>query len=502
MSDSTMMDFKELMYSFEKAYSEYKKAEERLSVEQEGYQQIGREYMTTNPREANHELIEAQRALRDEAREKLDKKSAECENTFNNLVAVLQSLAKEGSLKSAIFTGMCAKARGIGTGRSMAGFCSLMIIFCIALCGWSAVKAQTAVVLVTAVMVVLFMVQRAFLKSRLNKSSEMLRDDVLQFVRGGLSGDVSRSRDDSDGAATSVSSRGNQRASAAELLRTRPYAQFEDLFRHSLQLKDSGALASALRARQKATELVRDIPALYCVGKHNEMILEYNHIGHGIEARKSALESLKFEQEFKDMARALFQMFRFDFYQESIEYMTSAVTSYDEAEYYFAKLRDQFPTDVNKRRYQELQDLKKKYGRWYSAHRAILNTFYSRVNAQLDKGRYAASLSIIDLILKNSEKPGYNLKYEEYVDLLDDMCALAMKLLLQKMELRPSGGRHRKDGNELGCILEKPILYLSEFYPECLPKDRALFGNHYKSFALAPWIEEVEGWKRLSALMG
>jgi hypothetical protein len=55
-------------------------------------------------------------------------------------------------------------------------------------------------------------------------------------------------------------------------------------------MKDQGSLATALSLRQQGTESVRHVPALYCVGKHIEMILEYNHIGHGIEARKSALE--------------------------------------------------------------------------------------------------------------------------------------------------------------------------------------------------------------------
>ena len=77
------------------------------------------------------------------------------------------------------------------------------------------------------------------------------------------------------------------------LLKSNSYRQFEKTYVGSFPLKDQASLASALRMRQNATESVQDSAALYCLGKHHEMILEYNHLGHGIEARKSALESLK-----------------------------------------------------------------------------------------------------------------------------------------------------------------------------------------------------------------
>ena len=119
----------------------------------------------------------------------------------------------------------------------------------------------------------------------------------------------------------------------------------------------------------------------------------------------------------------------------------------------------------------------------------------------MDKGRYAGGLAVLDVILSNAQKAGYNLDYEEFVDLLDDMCALSIRLLMEKGERRPPACSAREEASEVGCILKKPMMYLTEFYPECLPKDRELFSNHYKAFASARWIGEVPGWQELTSLL-
>lgn len=285
------------------------------------------------------------------------------------------------------------------------------------------------------------------------------------------------------------------------ILQSEQYILFNKKFEESLQLKNISSLSSALLLRQQGTNIVREEPALYCVGKHNEMVLEFDHIGHGIEARNSALESLKNEEKFKNIALALFPMFSSDYYEESIDHMISLSTSYDEGFYYFSKLKEQFPNDRNKRRYQEIKDIQSKYSRWFKAHHLILGTFYSRAKPELNNGRYACGISVIDLILTNSQNFGYCLDYEEYVDLLDDICALAAQLIMQKVAIRNQFQIYKDESKELGCIMEKPIKYLTDFYPECLPKDKKLFNNHFKSWKLIPWISEVLGWKELSSLL-
>src|SRR5208337_1572627 len=135
------------------------------------------------------------------------------------------------------------------------------------------------------------------------------------------------------------------------------------------------------------------------------------------------------------------------------------------------------------------------------AHRTISYTFYSRATEEMDKGQYAAGLAVLDVILANAQKVGYNLDYEEYVDLLDDMCTLAIRLLMQKGERRPRNWSASKEADELGCILKRPIMYLAEFYPDCLPKDRDLFSRLYKVFASVPWIGEMPGWRDLALIM-
>jgi hypothetical protein len=289
--------------------------------------------------------------------------------------------------------------------------------------------------------------------------------------------------------------------SAAAVVETGQYRQFNEKFQASLQLKDHAALGSALRVRQEATELVRNVPALYCLGKHHEMILEYNHIGLGVAARQSTLESLTHEDEFKDISLILYPTFRSNSYQESLLYMTGFCNSYEEALYFSARLKEQFPNEPSRRRYEEIRDLQSKYGRWYEAHRTISHIFYSRATEEMDKGQYAAGLAVLDVILANAHNVGYNLDYEEYIDILDDMCTLAIRLLMQKGERRPRNWSASKEADELGCVLKRSMMYLTAFHPDCLPKDRELFNRHYKVLASVPWIDEMQEWRELTSAM-
>ncbi len=285
------------------------------------------------------------------------------------------------------------------------------------------------------------------------------------------------------------------------LLSSQLYGQFNQAFISSFPLKDQASLTSALRIRQQATELVRNIPALYCLGKHHEMILEYNHMGRGVEARQSALESLKHNEEFKSISKELCSILPFDFYTESMDYTAMTSGSYEENLQYLSQLREQLPNEINKRKYDEIKKIQAGCGRWYIAQRMILGNYYSRVSDELDNGKYAAALSIIDVILSNAEKTGYKLDYEEYTDLLDDMCILSIKLLVQKEQCRPKERSTNEDSVELGCIIKKPLAYLTEFIPDCQPKDRPLFENYYGNFASIPWINEVPEWKKLTPML-
>lgn len=287
-----------------------------------------------------------------------------------------------------------------------------------------------------------------------------------------------------------------------EIIKSELYRQFEKSYISSIQLKDKASLVSALRIRQEATELVRNIPALYCLGKHHEMILEYNHLGQGVEARESVLESLKNEEEFLEISQFLCSKFAFDYYTESMDYAAFTSSSYEESLHYLRRLNEKIPNEANKRKLDDCKKMQGKYGRWHTAQRSILATFCSRVSAEQDKGRYAAGLSIIDIILYNAEKTGYNLDYEEYVDLLDDMCAISIQYLMQKMQCRPQVRTMSEDAFELGRIIERPISYLAGFISDCLPNHQSLFENYFKGFAAIPWINDLSEWKKLRQAMG
>jgi len=105
------------------------------------------------------------------------------------------------------------------------------------------------------------------------------------------------------------------------------------------------------------------------------MIQQLSPAEYDDQARQSALESLKHEEEFRSVSLTLYSMFGSNFYQESLDYMTCASTSYEEALCFSDRLKTEFPNEVSGRRYDELKDLQSKYGRWFSAHRAILNSF-------------------------------------------------------------------------------------------------------------------------------
>lgn len=300
-----------------------------------------------------------------------------------------------------------------------------------------------------------------------------------------------RQEDASTGA---LQRRTQRKAWAKALVKSSQYREFDQKFRESLKLKDGGSLGSALRLRREATRVARDVPALYCIGKHNEMILEFHHIGLGTAARESALGSLTHEDDFRDISVVLCREYKANCYQESLHFLTALCTSYEEALYFFAKAKDQFPTHGNRQNYESLRDFQASNSRWYDAQRAIAGNFYSRASPEMDRGRFASGLAVLDVILANAKNVGYDLDYDEYVDLLDDICALSIRLLLEKGKLRPKHWSPHEEADELGCVLRRSIMYLREFYPDCRPQHRDLFRRHYKVFSSVPWICEVPGW--------
>ena len=131
----------------------------------------------------------------------------------------------------------------------------------------------------------------------------------------------------------------------------------------------------------------------------------------------------------------------------------------------------------------------------------MTGNFCDRNTERTNRGQYAPGVAVLDVILANAYEAGYNLDYEEYVDVLDDMLAFAIQLLMQKGERRPRNRFAREEADELGCILRRPIKYLTEFVPDCLPKDRELFSRYYKVLASVPWIDQMEEWSELNSAM-
>jgi hypothetical protein len=287
----------------------------------------------------------------------------------------------------------------------------------------------------------------------------------------------------------------------AALLCTNEFRTFDTAYSRSRELKDQSALASALKLRQEATQLVRDFPVLVSMGKHHEMVLEYHHMGFGIEARKSALQCMTKEEEFDELTRIINPTLPNNYFTETMECLINSAESFEESLHYSERLNERYPSKHRQDWLTDLKDLHSKVGRWYSAQRNILSGTYSRATPELDQGKYGIALSIIDLMLSRAQAAGYSLDYEEYVDLLDDMCALALSLFLRKMQRRPIERTVSEDAYELGGILKKPMAYLADFMPDCQPNHRALFHNHYAVFKTVPWINELPDWPKLEARM-
>lgn len=501
MPDPAVSRLEATCRDFERALSAYEHAEMRVAGEQERYLRIGQEYMMSGPHRADHDLFELQRASRDAAVKDRGVMAAEHARAFQDLLGAALSLTRRSIAQAGEYWAIHEKAVAVRRGRLWLRAANVAAITSVLPVGWLAVTSSVLRTAVAGLVFLSILVVRSYLKLTLGTRCEALKDEVIR--REGTAEEHGAPRCNREGQPPLASWSETEGPSdcGAGVIESDRYRQFDDMFRASLELKDRALLASALRLRREATELVRDVPALYCVGKHHEMILEYNHIGWGVEARQAAIESLSHEDEFRRISALLFPMFRTSFYQETLEFLSCASTSYEEAQHFFGKLKEEFPTEVSLRRYQEFAGLRNQYGRWLSAQRVILSSFYSRANQESDQGRYAGGLAVLDVVLTNADAAGYNLDYEEFVDLLDDMCALAMQLLMQKADVfRPI--RSASEGAaELGCLLTRPIAHLTKFYPDCLPKDRELFCLHYRSFSSVPGIAEVPGWEELTSLV-
>jgi len=277
---------------------------------------------------------------------------------------------------------------------------------------------------------------------------------------------------------------------------------FFDKYRESLEAKDQTRLRTALSLREEATRAKQGDPAYYAYGKHNELVLLSHHIGDGLAARAAGLEALAPER--RDALRAFAQEIQplqgngIDAYAETLEMMIPLAESYEEALAYSEELCGHLPNGqagaAAEKRHGEIQRLQRDTsGRWADGQRAMSRTFYSRVSAAQDAGQYAAGMSVLHCYLTNSERAGYDLGYEEYVDALDDFTVLTMMYF---QALAAKGAQYERQrgripgfdmAHEIGILFENPAQMLADFMPDCLPKDRAMFESIYRTWKGLPF---------------
>jgi len=294
----------------------------------------------------------------------------------------------------------------------------------------------------------------------------------------------------------------------------RPYAE-------SLQLKDWGLLKSSLQKRIEATRLMKNDNAYYRLGKANEMILLGFHIGDGIQARAACLEALKDLDNngldsFLKLDKEWEKQVGFSVLRDCLDYAILWSDSFDEAIKYCQKLIEYFssgPNQIRQKRLEELQKQKKTGSfKWVESQRNNVHSFASRTTSEMDNGKYAPAMSILQCIMQNinDSKKGYvfdnpDEAYLTYEDCLDDCLSFSIaymgvisKKYVAAFKENKQQMQHINPATEQGIIFDNTLKLWIDFMPECLPKDNYKYRKYYELLLKCPATLNPELLQRLS----
>ena len=268
--------------------------------------------------------------------------------------------------------------------------------------------------------------------------------------------------------------------------------RFWQLYVESLQMKDQARLRSALDKREEALNTACPDRGYEGMALHNLAILTMYHCGLGLKAAEYAKKSLDCGEDYYRCSQDNLDWLQFGAHLESIQTVMMAASSYDEALEYCAMGEKYYPGIHNglfERKRTEIEEFRKNNPRYTHYQMATAGLYYSRVSQELDQGDYAPAMSLLQMILNRAEQAGYNLKYEEYVDVLDDYTTITIMYLMKKARLL--GGPPELFKKELAFIAEEPLKYLADFMPDCEPGDRERFERIIAAFRTFPGVSDL-----------
>jgi CHAT domain-containing protein len=183
MANAERTGIEEMLRQFADAYTEYKNAEDSLAFHQEQYVKTSYEYLRSDPYEANHALMEYQRAARDAALAKRIEKRNEYVDASNNLLAEIVYLTEKQCAGSDSLGRIRSYALKISKRRSSMGIATVLIFSSLFSIVWSLVASQfhNAVALSLVFLVLLFFMSS--MKRSLDDLLELLSNEAVRYVR-------------------------------------------------------------------------------------------------------------------------------------------------------------------------------------------------------------------------------------------------------------------------------------------------------------------------------
>lgn len=308
----------------------------------------------------------------------------------------------------------------------------------------------------------------------------------------------------------------NRNSKAMEQMIKKEPEYWKHFYESMLHIR-SGELSSAREMRERNISSSYDMPGYDGLSEHDMMTLMLFHCANGEEAYRHGMKALE-EPEFEKLAaklrkanirsltaaskkdrraaEELKKMPETDGYQETLMLTAMLANSYEEAETLLARAEksqnQRLDAEIAKRR-----QYRKDYPRWFNFQRAMSFNYYSRTSEDKDAGDYGPACSMLRMMLERAEQPGYDLSYDEYLDLMDDYLLVSYKYYdrMQKTFRAAAWEQARTNPimrnqervralleRELSFILSTPISLLKAFVPDLKPQDRKLIINDLEPY--------------------
>ena len=263
---------------------------------------------------------------------------------------------------------------------------------------------------------------------------------------------------------------------------------WEDFYR-SLQLKKECKFTSALRIRLYSMDEVKSDAPYLALAQHNMMALQCFQCCEGEKAYQNGKLSLENEIAYRELSDTIAPALGYNVYDESLVYTAMLAKNRDEA-------RELLQKAVNRGKPQtadharEMLGMMEKFPKWVDYQKNYAANYYSRVNAQMDKGQYSPACALLGLILSREGQKGYDLAEEEYVSLLDDYLMVSLRYFSTCADILLRNGGLPDE--ELLFIVRKPLKALLDFLPDCEEKRyKEIFKTDLKEYSVyAPKFDE------------